>query len=79
MMHHKEKSDPHHLGGAAESETPDICGNQIDPGVGYRNVAGVSIHQALVIHLGDTHMSVSLQSSYIQHLRPRELLLLALI
>lgn len=44
----------YHLGCAAEGETPDISGNEIDPGVGDSNVARVSVHQTLVMNLQPT-------------------------
>ena len=47
--HRQERTD--HLGCAAEGEAPDVSGHQVDPCVGHCNVAGVCVHQALVVHL----------------------------
>ena len=39
------------LGGAAEGQTPDVCGDVVDERIWYSDGAGVSVHQALVIRL----------------------------
>ncbi len=45
------KRFPHHLGGTAEGEAPDVSGDQVHPCVGHSDVARVCVHKTLVVHL----------------------------